>query len=333
MTTRMLRLLFPALLWMTGSFNAYAGTVTYVYTDPQGTPLAEADASGNITARFEYTPYGVSVPSMGAAPNGVGYTGHVDDPETGLVYMQARYYDAEVGRFLSVDPIEMGAKNGYSFNRYAYAFNNPAGLTDPTGAYPSHMTASQIDCEIYRCNVSGDNGSERSHLAIRATSEANSALKGAGVLGQSYTRLKDLLTSWSDVVSPITAKLHVEIGSDIMYMKDSGYLCSPVYSTGDRGLVNFEELSHPFIAGRIAEIHTHPDDVGFSGMADWAQPYAQRANGYGDLAVYYNDHVDGYVALPGGAIYGWSYSSFNKKMESSGTWQYLGVSVFTVREK
>lgn len=133
MTTRMLRLLFPALLWMTGSFNAYAGTVTYVYTDPQGTPLAEADASGNITARFEYTPYGVSVPSMGAAPNGVGYTGHVNDPETGLVYMQARYYDPGVGRFLSVDPVGVSAGNVFNINRYIYANANPISNIDPDG--------------------------------------------------------------------------------------------------------------------------------------------------------------------------------------------------------
>jgi len=115
----------------------HAGTVTYVYTDPQGTPLAEADASGNITARFEYTPYGVSVPSVGATPNGVGYTGHVNDPETGLVYMQARYYDAEVGRFLSVDPVTAAGNGDWRhFNRYAYAYDNPNRFTDPDGRCP-----------------------------------------------------------------------------------------------------------------------------------------------------------------------------------------------------
>lgn len=112
---------------------AHAGTVTYVYTDPQGTPLAEADAQGNITARFDYSPYGVSVASLGASPNGPGYTGHVNDPDTGLVYMQARYYDPEVGRFLGVDPEGPAAGDAFSFNRYAYVDNNPVTNTDPTG--------------------------------------------------------------------------------------------------------------------------------------------------------------------------------------------------------
>lgn len=68
------------------------GTITYVYTDPQGTPLAETDANGNITATFEYTPYGAYTPhgtaAPGPTPNGPGYTGHVNDAETNLVYMQ-----------------------------------------------------------------------------------------------------------------------------------------------------------------------------------------------------------------------------------------------------
>jgi uncharacterized protein RhaS with RHS repeats len=78
-----------AALLFAGALRAQQGTITYVYTDPRGTPLAEADVHGNITATFDYAPYG-SI-ALGTAPNGPGYTGHVNDPDTGLVYMQARY--------------------------------------------------------------------------------------------------------------------------------------------------------------------------------------------------------------------------------------------------
>ena len=115
----------------------HAGTVTYYYTDPQGTPLAQTDASGNITATFEYTPYGTYAPqgtsTPGQNPNGPGFTGHVNDPETNLVYMQARYYDSVLGRLLSVDPVGPSASNIFSFNRYAYASNNPVINIDPDG--------------------------------------------------------------------------------------------------------------------------------------------------------------------------------------------------------
>ncbi|MFC3653314.1 RHS repeat-associated core domain-containing protein [Dyella humi] len=121
----------------THAFAQTGGTVTYVYTDPQGTPLAETDASGNITATFEYTPYGTYAPqgtsTPGAAPKGPGYTGHVNDPETNLVYMQARYYDPATGRFLSVDSVKPVAADKFNFNRFAYANDNPERYTDPTG--------------------------------------------------------------------------------------------------------------------------------------------------------------------------------------------------------
>lgn len=121
-------------LWLGVGIQAQAqtDTVTYVYTDPQGTPLVEADASGNVIARYDYTPYGNSIASLGTAPNGPGYTGHVNDPETGLVYMQQRYYQP-TGRFMSPDPVGPIPGDVYDFNRYAYASNNPIANIDPDG--------------------------------------------------------------------------------------------------------------------------------------------------------------------------------------------------------
>lgn len=125
---------------------AQAGTKHYYYADPQGTPLAKADAQGNVVARYEYTPYGVPVTSVGAAPDGVGYTGHVNDPETGLVYMQARYYDADVGRFLSVDPV-----SSFAAGKYTYANSNPHRFIDPDGRASDDTNEScNIECKRAR---------------------------------------------------------------------------------------------------------------------------------------------------------------------------------------
>lgn len=118
------------------------GTVTYVYTDPQGTPLAEADANGNITATYDYTPYGTT--ALGTPPIGPGYTGHVDDPETNLVYMQHRYYDPVTGHFLSMDPVAPVPGNAFSFNRYGYVNNNPINHTDPDGRCADGVTCDQM---------------------------------------------------------------------------------------------------------------------------------------------------------------------------------------------
>lgn len=150
---RMRPTLLGGLMLLTGL--AHAGTVTYVYTDPQGTPLAEADASGNITATFDYAPYGSQV--LGTPPDGPGYTGHMNDPDTGLVYMQARYYDPAVGRFLSTDPVGPSPGNTFNFNRYDYAGNNPVNNIDPNGkeCTGSHITDGNGNCASTGTSLAG----------------------------------------------------------------------------------------------------------------------------------------------------------------------------------
>jgi RHS repeat-associated protein len=105
-------------------------TVTYIHTDALGSPVARSDSAGTVISRTQYEPYGRT--ASGVTPT-IGFTGHVNDADTGLVYMQQRYYDPVAGRFLSVDPVVTDANNGKSFNRYAYALDNPFKNIDPDG--------------------------------------------------------------------------------------------------------------------------------------------------------------------------------------------------------
>ena len=107
-------------------------TVKYVHTDALGSVVAMTDASGAvIETTQEYEPYGQQL--VPAVQDGPGYTGHVQDAATGLVYMQQRYYDPAIGRFLSVDPVTALSDPVGMFNRYKYAANNPYRFTDPDG--------------------------------------------------------------------------------------------------------------------------------------------------------------------------------------------------------
>lgn len=69
---------------------------------------------------------------MGMQQSGPGFTGHVEDDELGLIYMQARYFNPGTGRFLSVDPQPFYATDE-SFNRFTYVSNNPMTMVDPDG--------------------------------------------------------------------------------------------------------------------------------------------------------------------------------------------------------
>ncbi|WP_440841486.1 RHS repeat domain-containing protein [Pseudoxanthomonas sp. 22568] len=114
--------------------NTTTGAVVslFQHTDALGTPIAVTDAAKGVLQRSEYEPYGQLVNRP--LTDGPGFTGHVQDAATGLTYMQQRYYDPVIGRFLSVDPVTAYDKgDARFFTRYAYAFNNPYRFTDPDG--------------------------------------------------------------------------------------------------------------------------------------------------------------------------------------------------------
>ncbi|MCL1037030.1 hypothetical protein L2750_07675 [Shewanella submarina] len=111
--------------------------VRFQHTDMLGSVIAESDSSGTMTSRSHYEPFGKR---MGGDKAGIGYTGHLQDEDLGLTYMQARYYDPLIGRFYADDPLAF--RDVHSFNRYAYANNNPYKYVDPDGR------ASELSSEL-----------------------------------------------------------------------------------------------------------------------------------------------------------------------------------------
>ncbi|RDY67043.1 hypothetical protein DX912_10190 [Lysobacter soli] len=111
-----------------------AQTVEYMHTDALGSVVAVTDSAGSVIERNQYEPYGEDLTGI---KDGAGYTGHVSDAATGLSYMQQRYYDPQLGRFLSVDPVTANGGTGANFNRYWYGNNNPYTFTDPDGRQAS----------------------------------------------------------------------------------------------------------------------------------------------------------------------------------------------------
>ncbi|WP_306581143.1 RHS repeat-associated core domain-containing protein, partial [Dokdonella sp.] len=114
--------------------------VRYQHTDALGTPIAQSNESRQVTARSTWYAYG-SVYQMTQPDIGPGYAGRYVDP-TGLIYMQQRYYDPRLHRFISPDPVWPDADTATNFNRYAYANNSPYRYIDPDGRAPC-----ETDCK------------------------------------------------------------------------------------------------------------------------------------------------------------------------------------------
>ena len=149
---------------------ATGAAVTYIHTDALGSPVARTDAAGTVLNRTRYEPYGLT--AGGATPT-IGFTGHVNDADTGLVYMQQRYYDPVAGRFLSIDPVTTDANTGGSFNRYNYAGNNPYKYIDPDG---------RAFCGSYQCDIydSGNRaGADSSSSGISTSAKVGAVVGGA----------------------------------------------------------------------------------------------------------------------------------------------------------
>ncbi|MDP3574133.1 MAG: FG-GAP-like repeat-containing protein [Archangium sp.] len=109
--------------------------VEWLHRDLVSSTRAISDASGAIARRFDYEPFGREYQSTGQRPT-LGYRADHYDEETGLVLLGARYYHPEIGRFISADSVIPDIENTQAHDRYAYAYNSPIGLVDPSGHVP-----------------------------------------------------------------------------------------------------------------------------------------------------------------------------------------------------
>jgi RHS repeat-associated protein len=117
---------------------AFAGeAVTYYHGDTLGSPIVATDDRGYLIWEADYLPYGGRVQSgldtTNSQSNARWYGGHVEDVETGLTYMRARFYDPQVARFHGIDGARFDERDLRTFNRYAYASGNPYRFIDPDG--------------------------------------------------------------------------------------------------------------------------------------------------------------------------------------------------------
>jgi RHS repeat-associated protein len=108
-------------------------TLRYLHQDSLSSTSLVTNASGNFDgALVSHYPFGLT--RSGSVPVDEQFTGQKLD-STGLYYYNARYYDPEIGRFISADSIGQSLPNPQSLNRYTYVFNNPLKYTNPTGHF------------------------------------------------------------------------------------------------------------------------------------------------------------------------------------------------------
>mgnify|MGYP004704388623 CR=1 FL=1 len=148
------------------------GTLTtrYLTSDHLGSVSEITDEVGGVDERMSYAAFGerrdpatwgplTSTASLTDITD-QGYTNQQQLDAVGLVHMGGRVYDPVIGRFISADPTVPDPLYSQAFNRYAYVYDNPLSLTDPSGYCPgSGDPLNLADCSTFGtpfCSGSGN---------------------------------------------------------------------------------------------------------------------------------------------------------------------------------
>ena len=115
-------------------------TPSFYGYDGGGNVRQLTNAAGGVTDTYEYDAFGNALQTSGSTPNNYLYRGEQYDPDLGLYYLRARYYDPATGRFMSRDPNTPRpfSSNGIPtdpkyLHNYLYANGDPVNLIDPRG--------------------------------------------------------------------------------------------------------------------------------------------------------------------------------------------------------
>ena len=108
--------------------------LSYLLGDNLGSVSKTVDAASGTVTKQRYYPYGGIRGTAGSAPTDKGWIGQRKDDSTGLQYLNARYYDPTIGRFLATDPLADLSTVG-TLDAYSYGRANPVTLSDPSGLY------------------------------------------------------------------------------------------------------------------------------------------------------------------------------------------------------
>ena len=129
--------------YVSGAFDIYLfakniqGDILYIY-----------NTSGTRLVTYTYDAWGVCYAiyqnggaSTAARYNPFRYRGYYYDTETGFYYLNSRYYDPSVGRFINADSVISGTgESVQGYNLFAYCFNNPVNMSDSSGNWPKWAT-------------------------------------------------------------------------------------------------------------------------------------------------------------------------------------------------
>ena len=219
----------------------YNGTNYYYVANIQGDIMAVLNTSGSAVVEYTYDAWGKLYSTTGTLASTLGeanpltYRGYVYDHELGFYYLQSRYYNPEVGRFLNADGLLATGQGLLGNNMFAYCNNNPVLFVDDSGFAPWPTTVVMSD--------------------------------GSGAPAKRYYKSADeaaIAFAWKYYKH--TRKEGIEYGA-YLYSVQCGNSTLYTYAAvhrGDDSDIILETYRRPANWTLIGSIHTHPNNTGWS---------------------------------------------------------------------
>ena len=264
----------------------FNGVDYYYVTNARGDVIGILNSSGTEVVTYIYDAWGNILSTSGTMASTLGthnplrYRGYVYDQETGLYYLQSRYYNPTICRFISVDAYVSTGQGIFGYNMFAYCRNNPASRKDATGtadiSYTQDDETPWDDMIPDNLGRGGSGAGGASYKTGTSSSGYNSGQSStaiakcfiAGTLVQTEngaTPIEEITTddkvwAWNEETSNVTLKQVVET-----YINETS------------------ELMHIFVNGE--EIVTTPEHPFYSPVKSWTSAWKLRA---GDILVLLN---------------------------------------------
>ena len=169
-----------------------APTLYYYMLNVQGDVIGLMDSDAEIVANYQYDPWGAVLSCTGSKASTIGamnplrYRGYYYDTETGFYYLQSRYYDPALGRFINADSYSTTDTQGFlSYNMFAYCENDPVMCGDADGEWLHIVVGAFVGvaCQVVSDVIAIHTGEQKkgSSLAVYVGAALGGALAASGV--------------------------------------------------------------------------------------------------------------------------------------------------------
>ena len=241
----------------------YNGTYYYYVTDLQGDVVAILNSSGTSVVTYTYDAWGKLLTTSGTMASALGahnplrYRGYVHDTELGLYYLQSRYYNPALGRFINADQYPSTGQGFTGNNMFIYCGNNPVNHCDKNGnswtligagiiasvvsGIANALATATNGGSVEECVMSGLVGMVSGAIGFGVAFATGFSTAGNIAARAVSSTICDLGTAWvtnGEITEKDIATTIVDVTIDVCYSTITYYYTDPIQDTLQQTFVN-----------------------------------------------------------------------------------------------